>query len=174
MPFFALAAALFAGGPVSSPPPRVFTIEEVASLSEETKRKCGYASPQDLMKLPGDQRLNILPCFIQATIVRAGSLLPKTIEPGAVLVSVSNFEGLPVFVLRFASSHPRASVPKNQGSDYDELLSTRTCNDKWLGSLIDAGMVDEVQAGAVIVYNIETEKKDVLAIVAVAQCFDPK
>ena len=172
MPFFALAA-LFAGGPVTSPPPRIFTVEEVVSLSEETARRCGYASPQELMKLASDQRQKVLPCFIQATVKRAEALLPKTIEPGATLASVSNFQGMPIFVLRVASNHPRASVPKNQTSDYDALLSTRTCNDKWLGNLIDAGMVEGAQAGAVIVYRIETEK-DVLAMVAVAQCFDPK
>jgi hypothetical protein len=171
---FLAFAALFASGPVTSLPPRVFTVEEVASLSEEAKRKCGYASPQALMKLSDGERQKVLPCFIQATVKRAGTLLPKTIEPGAALVSVSNFQGLPVFVLRFAPNHPRASVPKNQTSDYDDLLSTRTCNDKWLGSLIDAGMVDGAQAGAMIVYRIETEKKQVLAMVAVAQCFDAK
>jgi hypothetical protein len=173
MSFLALAA-LFASERVTSSPPRVFTAEEVASLSDEANRKCGYASPQALMKLSGGKRQKVLPCFIQATVKRAGTLLPKTIEPGAALVSVSNFQGLPVFVLRFAASHPRASVPKNQTSDYDDLLSTRTCNDKWLGSLIDAGMVDGAQAGAVIVYKIETEKNEVLAMVAVAECFDPK
>ena len=173
MSFLALAA-LFASESVTSSPPRIFTVEEVASLSEETKRKCGYASPQDLMKLSDVKRQEVLPCFIQATVKRGGTLLPKTIEPGATLVSVSDFGGLPVFVLRFAASHPRASVPKNQTSDYDDLLSTRTCNDKWLGSLIDAGMVDGAQAGVLIAYQIETEKNEVIAAVAVAQCFDPK
>jgi hypothetical protein len=173
MPFFALTA-LFASGPATSTPPRVFTVEEVASLSEETKQRCGYASPQDLMKLSAAKRQKILPCFIQATVKRAETLLPKTIEPGAAIVSVSDLQGFPVFVLRFAAGHPRALVPKNQTSDYDDLLSTRTCNDKWLGSLIDAGMVDGAQAGAIIVYKIETEKNEVLAMVAVAQCFDPK
>lgn len=173
MSLFVLAA-LFASEPVNNPPPRVFTVDEVASLSEETTRKCGYATPQSLLKLSGGQRQKILPCFIQATVKRAGTLLPKIIEPGAAIVSVSDFQGLPVFVLRFAADHPRASVPKNQTSDYDDLLSTRTCNDLWLGNLIDAGMVDGVQAGAIIVYKIETEEKGVLAMVAVAQCFDPK
>ena len=173
MTFFALAA-LFASGSATSPPPKVFTVEEVASLSEETQRRCGYASPRVLMRLSGGKRLEFLPCFIKATVYHAKGLLPKTIEPGATLVSVSNFQGMPVFGLRFASNHPRASVPKNQTSDYDDLLSTRTCNDKWLGSLIDAGVIEGAQAGAVIVYKIETEKKDVLAMVAVAQCFDPK
>ena len=173
MSFLALAA-LFAGEPAPSSPPRVFTVEEVASLSEEVKRQCGYASPQDLMQLAVRERQKVLPCFIRVTVKRAGSMLPKTIEPGAALVSVSNFQGLPVFVLRFAASHPRASVPKNQTSDYDDLLSTRTCNDKWLGGLIDAGMVDGAQAGAIIIYQMETEKNEGIAAVAVAQCFDPK
>lgn len=173
MLFFTLAA-LFANGPVTSPPTRIFTATEVTSLGKETMRKCGYSSPRDLMELSGAKRQTILPCFIKATVSRARTLLPKTIEPGATLVSVSNFQGMPVFVLRFASNHPRALVPENQTSEYDNLLSTRTCNDRWLGNLIDAGMVDGAQAGAVIVYKIETEKKHVLALVAVAQCSDPK
>ena len=172
--FFLALAALFAGEPAPSSPPRVFTVEEVAALSEEAKRQCGYASPQDLMQLAAAQRQKVLPCFIKATVKRADSMLPKTIDPGATLESVSNFQGLPVFVLRFAASHPRASVPKNQTSDYDDLLSTRTCNDRWLGGLIDAGMVDGVQAGAIIVYKIATEKNGVLAMVAVGECLDPK
>ena len=87
---------------------------------------------------------------------------------------MSNFQGLPVFALQFSASHPRASVPKNQSSDYDRLLSTRACNDKWLGGLIDAGMVEGTQAGAVIVFKLQTEKGDGLAAVAVARCDDPK
>jgi hypothetical protein len=126
------------------------------------------------MKLPDGKRQKVLPCFIEATVRRAATFLPKTIEPGAALVSVSNFQGLPVFELRFAASHPRAFVPKNQTSDYDDLLSTRTCNDQWLGSLIDAGIVGGTQAGATIVYKIETETSEVLTMVAVAQCFDAK
>lgn len=53
-------------------------------------------------------------------------------------------------------------------------MSDRTCQDKWLGGLIDAGMVDGVQARTMIVYKLQNENSDILAIVAVAQCFDSK
>lgn len=170
----ALTALLTSEPLTSSLPNTVFTTEEVASLSEEAKRECGYASPQELLSLSAGERQKILPCFIRATERRAGPLLPKIIEPGVAIVSMSNSEGLPVFVLRFAANHPRASIPKNQSSPYDDLLSNRTCGDKWLGGLIDAGMVDGAQAGTIILYQFETEKREVLALVGVAQCFDAK
>lgn len=168
-------AALFVSQPSTvSPPITVFTANELAALREEAKRECGYATPQDLMGLSNSEREKILPCFIRATVKRSEPLLPKIIEPGATLVSVSNFEGMPIFVVRFGRDHPRASVAKNETSDYDRLLSTRTCNDKWLGGLIDAGMVDGVQGGAVIVYRLQTDKREDLGMIAVAQCFDPQ
>lgn len=174
MPFPALAA-LFVGQPATvSTPTTFFTSGEMAALQEEAKRECGYATPQDLMGLPNSEREKILPCFIRATVKRSEPLLPKMIEAGATVVSVRDFQGLPVFVVQFASGHPRAKVPKGQSSDYDGLLSTRTCNDKWLGGLIDAGMVDGMQGGAVIVYELQTEKAENLAAIAVAQCLDPK
>lgn len=171
---FLVFTALFAGQLVTSSPPTIFTSEEISALREESKQTCGHAGPQELMALEYDKRQKVLPCFIAATVRRSEPLLPKIIEPGATIVSVSNFQGLPVFALQFSASHPRASVPKNQSSDYDRLLSTRACNDKWLGGLIDAGMVEGTQAGAVIVFKLQTEKGDGLAAVAVARCDDPK
>ena len=157
-----------------SPPKAFFTAEDMAELREQAQKQCGYASPQELMPLSKGERQKILPCFIEATVERSVPFLPKIIEPGATIVSVTNFQGLPVFVVQFSADHPRASVPKNETSDYDRLLSNRTCDDKWLGGLIDAGMVDGAQAGAVIVYKLQTEKSENLAIVAVGQCYGPE
>ena len=162
---FPLFIALVASQLVTNSPPTFFTVEEIAVLGAETKRACGYATPQELMALDNDKRQKILACFMIATARRSKPMLPKIVEPGATFVSVSEFKGMPVFVLQFSASHPRASVPVNKSSDYDNLLSTRTCDDKWFGGLIDAGMVDGVQAGAIIVFKLETKKSDILAIV---------
>lgn len=132
---FLAFAALVASQPLSGPLPKtVFTVEEVSTLQQKAKRKCGYATPRDLMLLTSVKREKMLPCLIQATVEQSGQFLPKNIERGATIVSVSNFQGLPIFVVQFSPDHPRASVPKEQTSDYDRLLSTWTCNDKWLGS----------------------------------------
>ena len=118
------------------------------------------------------KRKTALACLIRATVKQSGSMLPKVIEPGATLVSASEFEGFLVFVLQFAPNHPRAFAPKDQPSDYDQVLSNRTCQDKWLGGLIDAGIVDGAQAGTMIVYQMQNEKRETLAANAVGQCFN--
>lgn len=172
----ALALAILSPTTVATnpSPPIVFSPEERVALSNEVKRSCGFASPQELMERPEGERQKALPCLLEATIRRSESMLPKVIEPGVVLISSELFQGgLPVFVLRFSPEHPRALNPKNEASPYDDLLSTRTCNDKWLGGIIDAGVVGD-QSGSVIVYKLETEKGEVFDAIAVARCFNPK
>src|SRR5690349_15234050 len=98
-----LFAALFASQPDSSSPLKpVFTSEDIVALSERAQTECGYASPQDLIALPNGERLKSLQCLIRVTVERSAALLPKTIEPGATIISTSSLEGLPVFVIQFS------------------------------------------------------------------------
>lgn len=168
-------AALAASQPVTvSQSSTVFTATEMSALSERALKQCGYASPQDLMVLPKDRRLKVLSCLITATVEQSGAFLPKIVEPGVTIVAVSNFQGLPIFDLQFSADHPRSAVPKNQTSDYDDRLSSRTCNDNWLGGLIDAGMIDGAQSGAIVGYKLQTGKREILAVLAVAECLGPE
>lgn len=173
MSLLVLAALLASQPAAGSAPKGVFTSSDIVALGERAKKRCGYANPQELSALSKGEREKIIPCFVRATIEQSKPLFPKVIEPGATIWAVSNFEGLPIFELRFSADHPRASVPKNEFSGYDRLLSTRTCDDKWLGGLIDAGRIDG-EGSVAIVYKMETEQREVLSIVAVAECLDPK
>ena len=172
---FALAGLLVSEPPATSSPPKtVFNAQEVTALGQAARQACGYSTPQELAPLAVAKRKKALGCMVGATVKQSKSLLPKEIETGATIVSSSEFEGFVVFVVQFAPDHPRASVPKDQSSDYDRLLSNRTCQDKWLGGLIDAGMVDGVQDGTMVVYKLQNRQSENLAIIAVGECFSGK
>jgi len=152
----------------------VFAAEELVVLSQSAQRDCGFANPQQLIGLADDVRKKALRCLVSLTVKESGSLLPKEMERGATIISATESEGFIVFAMQFEPEHPRASVPENATSDYDRLLSNRTCQDKWLGGLIDAGIEGGTQGGTMIVYKIQNKKRENLAIIAVGQCFNQR
>lgn len=168
-----IAATLTAQAAAGLIPQPLFTPGERAALSQQAWQDCGYATPQALIPLIGDKRDNTLLCFVRATAKRSGALLSKEIEPGATITSASEFQGMLIFIVQLEANHPRALAQEEETTDFDESLSNRTCQDRWLGGLIDAGMDDGKQARTAIVYQYQDKKRATLAATAVAQCFDP-
>lgn len=174
MPLLVIATLLVAQPATATSTKSIFTPSETAILSDQTQRQCGFATPRDVIGLSEDKREKTLNCFVSATVKRSGSILPKVLAPGATIVSAKEFEGLPIFVLQFEADHPRALAPADQPSDYDQVISNRTCDDPWLGGLIDAGMVNGAQAGTMIVYELQKRNGETLAILAIGQCLNAK
>jgi hypothetical protein len=143
---------------------------ERAALGQQAKKDCGYATPQELIPLTGGQRDKALLCLVRATLKQNGSMFPKRVEPGATITSASELQGMLVFDVQLAPNHPRASAKGESETNFDQVLSNRTCQDKWLGGIIDAGMEDGKQARTVIVYRLLDNAGTTLAATAVTQC----
>ena len=174
VPLLALATVLLAQPMTTSATKSIFTPSETVALSEEARSQCGIATPREVMGLSPDKREKALNCLVSATVKRSGTILPKLFAPGATIVSVKEDEGFPIFVLQLDPDHPRALAPADQPSDYDQLISNRTCDDSWLGGLIDAGMVNGAQGGTMIIYKLQQRNGETIALLAIGQCFDPK
>lgn len=166
-----LAATISAQAAQGSIPQPLFTPTERTALSQKAAHDCGYAMPEELIPLAGSERDKALPCLVRATVKQSGKLLPKQIEPGAAITAVRETEGLLVFIVQLDGSHPRGAQEEDK-TGFDGLLSNRTCQDKWLGGLIDAGMDDGKQARTAVVYQFQDKSQRTLAVTAVAQCFD--
>ena len=57
---------------------------------------------------------------------------------------------------------------------FDETLANRTCQDRWLGGMLDAGMDGGAQAGTIIVYYLKDVKGTNIRISAIGQCHGGK
>jgi len=168
-----IAASISAQAGQGSIPQPLFTPREHAALSQSAAHDCGYATPQELISLAGNERDKALPCLVRVTVEQSGKLLPKQVEPGAAITSARETEGLLVFIIQLDPDHPRAAQEEDR-TGFDGLLSNRTCQDRWLGGLIDAGMDGGKQARMAVVYQFQDKARRTLAITAVAQCFDRK
>lgn len=166
---FAFAAAMSVQAPAVSPR-YILPPAKLAPLSERSRKECGHAHPRDLMTREVMVRKKALHCLVTATVRESGSLLPIEIEPGAVITSASEFEGMLWFKVRLDPKHPRALAGERDTTGFDEKLFTRTCDDKWLGGLLDAGMEGDAQGGTAVLYDYQ-DKKSVEALV---HCSDPK
>ena len=171
--FLLTFAALLADPSKSPAPPVVFTPEERAALGNQALEQCSYATPRQLMELEQNQRLEAIECFVDVTGSISSNFVPKEYEPGATILSAEILETFPVFRVRLSPDHPLVLQQFDNPHDYGSQLATRTCNDKWLGGMLDAGMVDDAQHGTIVVFFFEAPGDLEINPIAVAQCFDP-
>ena len=160
-----LASLILAASPAlqASPAPssRFFTPADHEVLSKRAKRECGYASPQEIEPLALAEREKILNCFVAAAVKDGPSLMPRTIETGATIVSVGQFRTFLTMNVQLAPDHPRA-------------VANLTCRDRWLGGMLDAGMDGNTQAGTIIIYYLRDLKGAIIRISAIGQCHGGK
>ena len=169
-----LASLILAASPAlqASPAPssRFFTPADHEVLSKRAKRECGYASPQEIEPLALAEREKILNCFVAAAVKDGPSLMPRTIETGATIVSVGQFRTFLTMNVQLAPDHPRAVAVEGTSVPFDDTLANLTCRDRWLGGMLDAGMDGNTQAGTIIVYYLRDLKGAIIRISAIGQC----
>jgi len=170
--FFIAASVAVQAAPSATLP--LFTPADHAVLTERALKDCGYATPQETARLAISDRKKIVPCFVRATVNKGPSLVPRMIEPGATILSIGEFQGLLTITVQLASDHPRAIAAEEASVTFDETLANRTCQDLWLGGMLDAGMDGDQQSGTMIVYYLKDMKGANVRISAIGQCFEKK
>lgn len=169
--FFAASVTVQAA-PLATPP--LFTSADRAILSQRARKECGYATPQEIIRLARGERKKALSCLVRATVTAGSSLVPKLLEPGATILSISESDGLLVVTVQLAADHSRAIMKKDTSVNFGETLANRTCQDLWLGGLLDAGMDGDQQGGTIVLYQLKDIKGTIVRMDGVAQCFEKK
>ncbi len=154
--------------------PGIFTPADHRLLSKRAKQDCGYASPEEIEPLAIAERQKILTCFVAAAVKDGAALVPRVIEPGAIITSVGQIEDLLTMEVRIAPDHPRALAKKGASIPFDETLANLTCRDQWLGGMLDAGMDGDKQAGTIILYTLKDTNGVTIHASGISQCHGGK